>query len=181
MVVNRPILVIVALGAMLMAGPLLGQSAPEPVPSAEVPSVALPADLDRVLRDYERAWRAGDAAALAALFAEDGFVLQSNRPPIRGRSAIRTAHEGNSGGPLRLRALAFSTAETIGYIVGAYGYGDGPGDTGKFTLTLRRMPGEPWLIFSDMDNANAPPRQRNVQNSPPPTAPPATGTHPAVN
>ncbi|WP_425478815.1 YybH family protein [Dokdonella koreensis] len=158
-----------------MAGPLLGQSAPEPVPSAEVPGVALPADLDRVLRDYERAWRAGNAAALAALFAEDGFVLQSNRPPIRGRSAIRTAYEGNSGGSLRLRALAFSAGETTGYIIGAYGYGDGPGDTGKFTLTLRRAPGEPWLIFSDMDNANAPPRQRSAPGTPSPAELPAAG------
>lgn len=171
MAMNRSILLGVFLGSVLVTGPLLAQDAPAPAPSAEVPSITLPPELDRVLRDYERAWRASDAAALAALFAEDGFILQSNRPPIRGRSAIRAAYEGNSGGPLRLRALAFSTTEAIGYIVGAYGYGDGPGDTGKFTLTLRRAPGEPWLIFSDMDNANAPPRQRNAQNSPAPTQP----------
>jgi len=30
---------------------------------------------------------------------------------------------------------------------------------GKYTLTLRRTPGGPWLIFSDMDNGNQPPRQ----------------------
>lgn len=171
MVMNRSILMGVALGLLLVAGPLLGQDAPTPATSTAAASVALPPELDRVLRDYERAWRAGDATALAALFAEDGFVLQSNRPPIRGRPAIRAAYEGNGGGPLRLRALAFSAGETIGYIIGAYGYGDGPGDTGKFTLTLRRTPGEPWLIFSDMDNANAPPRQLNAQSSPSPTQP----------
>ena len=108
-----------------------------------------------MLRDYERAWPAGDAAALAALSTADGFILQSNCPPARGRAAIRAAYEDQGGAPLRLRALAFSAGDTIGYIVGAYGYGAGPGDTGKFTLTLRRKAGEPWLIFSDMDNANA--------------------------
>src|SRR3546814_2762536 len=89
----------------------------------EIPDVTLPPELDRVLRDYERAWRAGDAAALASLFTEDGFILQSNRPPIRGRSAIQATYEDQGeGGPLRLRALAFTTADTIGYIIGAYSY-----------------------------------------------------------
>ncbi|WP_139381631.1 nuclear transport factor 2 family protein [Pseudoxanthomonas indica] len=118
----------------------------------------LPAELDRVLRDYERAWRAGDAAALASLFAEDGFVLQSNQPPVRGRAAIQAAYEEQGGAPLRLRALAYAVDDTTGYIIGAYGYGDAPGDMGKFTLTLRRAPGGQWLIFSDMDNMNALPK-----------------------
>ena len=157
----RFFLAVVVLGLMWVAMPVLGQNAPKPATPKEIPSVILPPELDRVLRDYERAWRAGDAAALAALFAEDGFILQSNRPPVRGRKAIQAAYEGGGGGPLRLRALAFHTEVTIGYIVGAYGYGDGPGDTGKFTLTLRRTPGQPWLIFSDMDNQNAPAKQRN--------------------
>lgn len=158
---NHPFLAVAVLCLMSATGPSLAQDAPKPATPAEVPSVTLPPELDRVLRDYERAWRVGDAAALAALFAEDGFILQSNRPPVRGRKAIQAAYEGGSGGPLRLRALAFHTEATTGYIVGAYGYGDGPGDTGKFTLTLRRTPGQPWLIFSDMDNQNAPPKQRN--------------------
>src|SRR5215217_3265749 len=102
-----------------------------------LPSVELPSELDRVLRDYERGWRAGDAAGLAGLFAEDGFVLQGGRPPVRGRAAIQSAYTGQAGGPLRLRALAYATADTVGYVLGAYGYGDTPGDIGKFTLTLR--------------------------------------------
>ncbi|HJR72480.1 MAG TPA: SgcJ/EcaC family oxidoreductase [Luteimonas sp.] len=150
---------------MLATSPLPAQNAPEPAKPTELPSVALPPQLDRVLRDYERAWRAGDAAALAALFAEDGFVLQSNRPPVRGRAAIRAAYENQGGGPLRLRALAFAEGDATGYIIGAYGYGDKPGDMGKFTLTLRRASGEPWLIFSDMDNQNAAPKPRASKKS----------------
>ncbi|CAM0118050.1 hypothetical protein SMG44B_100053 [Stenotrophomonas maltophilia] len=34
------------------------------------------------------------------------------------------------------------------------------GDTGKFTLMLKREWDGPWLIFSDMDNSNARPRAR---------------------
>lgn len=159
---SRPTLAFAVLGLMLATGPLLGQNAHEPAKPTQLPSVALPPELDRALRDYERAWRAGDAAALASLFAEDGFVLQSNRPPARGRPAIQAAYEGQGGGPLRLRSLAFAAGNTTGYIIGAYGYGDAPGDTGKFTLTLHRAPGQPWLIFSDMDNQNAPPKSQRA-------------------
>ncbi|MCR6703013.1 MAG: nuclear transport factor 2 family protein [Dokdonella sp.] len=176
--VTRFVLASIVLGFGVAAASLHATDLPRPTPSAEVPDVALPPELDRVLRDYERAWRAGDAAALAALFTEDGFILQSNRPPTRGRAAIRAAYEGQGGAPLRLRALAFSAGDTIGYIIGAYGYGDGPGDTGKFTLTLRRKPGEPWLIFSDMDNANAAPHR---PSTPTPSEPLRQDTGPAKN
>lgn len=149
------------LGLMLATGPNFGQGGSESSKAQAHPDVALPSELDRVLRDYERAWRAGDAKALAALFAEDGFVLQGNRPPVRGRAAIQAAYEGQGEAPLRLRALAYSAEGSNGYIIGAYGYGNAPGDMGKFTLTLRRAPGGPWMIFSDMDNLNAPPPKRS--------------------
>lgn len=160
---SRFILAAAVLGLMLTATSLRGQSAPEPATSAELPDVALPAELDRVLRDYEHAWRAGDATALAPLFAEDGFVLQSNRPPVRGRPAIQAAYKNQAGGPLRLRALAFAVGDTMGYVIGTYGYGNSPSNTGKFTLTLRRTPGEPWLIFSDMDNLNTASKKTNAR------------------
>lgn len=126
--------------------------------SDTLPSVALPPALDRVLRDYERAWRARDVPALMALFTEDGFVLQPGRAPVRGRAALARAYEGQGGGALRLRALAFAQADTVGYVIGAYGYGNAPGDEGKFTLTLRRARDGRWLIASDMDNGSKPSR-----------------------
>jgi ketosteroid isomerase-like protein len=166
---RQSLTVSIAAALMGLAQPLAAQVTTPQVQSdsgkaAQLPSVELPPALDRVLRDYERGWRAGDAAGLAALFAEDGFVLQGGRPPKRGRAAIQSAYTGQSGGPLRLRALAYATADSVGYIIGAYGYGDSPGDVGKFTLTLRRSPEGKWLIYSDMDNGSQPPRR--------PTSPP---------
>ena len=155
---SHPLTGVVMLGLLLVAGPLSAHGVPEPTPAPGLAYVALPPELDRVLRDYERTWRAADATALAALFAQDGFVLQGNRPPLRGRAAIQAAYEGQGGASLRLRALAYSAGDTRGYIIGTYGYGDTPADMGKFTLTLRRAPGEPWLIFSDLDNPTAPPK-----------------------
>jgi ketosteroid isomerase-like protein len=122
----------------------------------EPPTVPLPPEIARVLTDYEVAWQAKSAAALAALFAEDGFVLASNKPPVRGRSAIEQHYTGQ-GGPLALRAFAFSTDGATGYILGGYARKVGEPDIGKFTLTLRLDETGRWLIVSDMDNGNARP------------------------
>ena len=139
-----------------------------PAPAAMPVSVTLPPDLDRVLRDYERAWRSGDASKVAALFAADGFVLQNGRAPIRGRAAIDSAYSGQASGGLRLRAFAYAASDTVGFILGAYSYGDAKGDQGKFTVTLRRPRNGQWEIFSDMDNFNQPRRQAAPSAPPPP-------------
>lgn len=157
---RRTRLAMIFCSALLLASPTIAHDAENAKPAQPLPDAALPAPLDRVLRDYEQAWRGGDARALAALFAEDGFVLQSNQPPVRGRTAIEAAYAGQGGSPLRLRALAYAVEGNTGYIIGAYSYGNNVGDTGKFTLTLKRVDDGPWLIFSDMDNTSAPPRAR---------------------
>jgi hypothetical protein len=106
-----------------------------------------------VLRDYEKEWSGRSPSGLAGLFTEDGFVLQPGHPPVRGRAGIMAAYD-RSGGPLALRALAFATADTVGYIVGAYASTAGEPDIGKFILLVRRARGGPWRIAADMDNGN---------------------------
>src|SRR5688572_28223433 len=68
----------------LWAGAQPPQAADAPMPQV----VSLPPAFDRVLRDYEAAWRDGDGPRLAALFTEDGFALQNGSPIRRGRAAI---------------------------------------------------------------------------------------------
>jgi ketosteroid isomerase-like protein len=127
-----------------------------PAAGSEPPSVTLPAPLDRVLTDYESAWQRKDPAGLAALFAEDGFVLSSGVPAVRGRTAIEKHYTGQ-GGPLSLRAFAYSTEGSTGYIIGGFARQKGEADIGKFTLTLRKGAYGRWLIVSDMDNGNSRP------------------------
>lgn len=119
-------------------------------------SVELPPALARVLTDYEAAWQAKDAAALARLFVEDGFVLSRGTPPVRGRAAIEEHYQGH-GGPLSLRALAWAGEGPVAYVIGAYARDKGAPDIGKFTLTLRRDDDGRWRIVSDMDNGNSRP------------------------
>ena len=134
---------------LLVASSAAGQ---QETPAAQ-PSVTLPPELARVLTDYEAAWSKKDPAALAALFAEDGFVLSGGRPPVRGRAAIQQHYTGQ-GGPLSLRAFAYATEGGVGYILGGYTDAAGKPDMGKFTLTLKKGAAGRWLIMSDMDNAN---------------------------
>ncbi len=142
-----------AAGAALAAIALLAAARASAQESPPPSSVALPAELARVLTDYEAAWEKKDASALAALFTEDGFVLSSGATPVRGRAAIEK-HYAGAGGPLALRAFAFETREDVGYILGGFARKAGEPDAGKFTLTVKRGAGGRWLIASDMDNGN---------------------------
>lgn len=143
---RRLIPVLVALGSVTTAGA-------QPSELATEPSVQLPPELARVLRDYETAWGAKDARALAQLFADDGYVLPNGSAPVKGRAAIERHYTG-SGGPLFLRAFNYAVEGSVGYILGGYTGEKGRPDVGKFTLTLRKGADGRWLIVSDMDSPN---------------------------
>jgi ketosteroid isomerase-like protein len=113
-------------------------------------SVTLPVSIARVLTDYEAAWRAKDAAALARLFADDRVVVPNACPPVKGRQRVQECYAG-SGGPLFLRAVAHNTDGALGYIIGAYRDEENGPDRGKFTLTIAKDADGCWLIVADMD------------------------------
>lgn len=130
------------------------QSQAAGAPTQELPRVELPSDLDRVLRDYETSWEAGDGPGLAALFTEDGFILRPGHPPTRGRSAIADAYSATAVGALALWAYDYSVDGGLGYIIGGWGSAPAGPAHGKFVLVLEKGPNGAWLIKSDMDNAN---------------------------
>ena len=136
-------------------------TAQSPPATAPMPaSVTLPPELDRVLRDYEKAWMANDPAAVAALFAPDGYALPSGSPPARGADPIRATYARSIGSPLSLRAFAYAQSGELAYILGGFAFASTAGnpDFGKFTLVLVRGGDGRWLIAADMDNANRPMR-----------------------
>ena len=143
---------IVAL-TVVIAGAQAGAQTPQASPDTQMPSViSLPPAFDRVLRDYESAWRDGDGSRLAALFTEDGFAVQNGSPIRRGRDAI-AGGVTKPGGTLQLSAYAYSSSGTVGYIVGGYRYPTTVGAGGRFVLALRAGPDGRWLIAADLDNS----------------------------
>jgi ketosteroid isomerase-like protein len=167
------ILMAAALAVASVLQPVIAQ---RPAPSAilqAVPSaITLPPALDRVLRDYERAWRDGNGPGLAALFTDDGFAVQSGSPIRRGRAAIAQGIT-RPGGDLQLTAYAFSVSGTVGYIVGGYRYPQSTGPGGRFVLALRMGPDGRWLIAADLDNSGA------AAITAPPAAPVVAAASPA--
>ena len=154
--VTMPVTLVAAVVVLLTPFASAAQD-PRPAPPASAPAevapppVTLPPALDRVLRDYEAAWRDGDGARLAALFTEDGFAVQSGSPMARGRAAIASNITG-PGGALQLTAYAYSVSDSVGYIVGGYGYPQTSGPGGRFVLALRLGTEGRWLIAADLDN-----------------------------
>lgn len=143
---------IVPLGIVpaISADALTAVQAPQ-APEAAPAAIVLPPAFDRVLRDYEAAWRDGDGPRLAALFTEDGFAVQSGSPIRQGRAAI-AAGITKPGGALQLTAYSYSSSGNVGYIVGGYRYPASVGPGGRFVLALRSDPGGRWLIAADLDN-----------------------------
>ena len=144
----RSVTLLLMVAGLGLSPTVAGAQATDPLGLAPV---VLPPALDRVLRDYEVAWASGDGKRLAAVFTEDGFALTSGALPIRGREAI-AASITRPGGSLQLRAFAWSTSDSVGYIVGGYRYPQTEGPGGKFLLALRKS-ADRWLIAADMDNA----------------------------
>jgi len=132
---------------------LLSMTLPTQAQDNQISEVKLPADLDRVLRDYEKGWQGRDAQALAAIFTPDGFILRPGHRMVRGRDNIEESY-ATSGGPLHLRAYDYAISDSIGYIIGGYGISPESPDFGKYVLTLRKLEDGKWYIVSDMDNGN---------------------------
>ncbi len=149
----RPILVALV-GFLIVAGALFMPQDSASQHRAGMPAVVdLPPELDRVLRDYEKGWRANDEKALAGLFTTDGFILRPRHQPVRGRQQITEAYR-SSGGPLHLHAFAYEVADSVGYIIGGFKTSPDQPDAGKFILALRKGDDGQWMIAADMDNGN---------------------------
>ncbi|HEY7568172.1 MAG TPA: DUF4440 domain-containing protein [Gemmatimonadaceae bacterium] len=146
----RRIRLLVAVTMVALPNIASGQEKTVPPP---LPSIALPPDLDRVLRDYEKAWKASDANGLAALFADGRVVMTNSGRAVRGREGVRQMYS-NGGGPLVLRAMAYAADDTVAHIIGGYTLRPGEGDAGTFVLALVRSRGGPWLIAADMDRSH---------------------------
>jgi ketosteroid isomerase-like protein len=125
---------------------------------------------EAAIRAVNPAWfaahKAGDADALAALYADDAVLNIPGVPAIRGRAAIREAFVSDIAG-MRAAGLAnnqgaspeFGVSGDLGWEWNTFTVTDAAGatvDEGKYVTVYARRGGK-WLIVRDIWNSDRPP------------------------
>jgi len=109
---------------------------------------------------WQSAFDAGDSAALAALYAEDGALMPPNSNTVIGRAAIEAfwADFQASGIGGEIKDTEVYAHGDDGYTVGAYTVSDAGGttiDEGKYVVIWRHVDGK-WQMHRDIWNSNLP-------------------------
>src|SRR5262245_63868747 len=97
---------------------LVSESATKLLVAPTLPEVALPAEIDLVIREWERVTKAPVPTSLAALFTADGLLAQANGW-ARGTAAIRGAAAHFEPEDFRVRAHAISVVDTVAMVTGS--------------------------------------------------------------
>lgn len=131
-------------------------------------AAAASADEDAIraqTRSWEQAYNAGDAKAVAALYAEDALLLPPGTPGVRGGAAIAEFLSKDIAGAKAGGVVMVIDPKTDVGVSGDTGWESGTYkatvngavvETGKF-LSVSRKQGGKWLYIRDTWNADAPP------------------------
>lgn len=148
--------VIVAVGLIALAG---CQKAVEDTTADE-------AEIAKSAPAWAAAYNAGDADALAAMYAEDATLQPPGAPSATGRDAIRaffavdTANSKAAGVTMNIpQAGAIDVSGDLAYEAGTYSVTDASGatvDTGKYIGVFQKRDGK-WLYIRDTWNSDGPP------------------------
>lgn len=106
-------------------------------------------DLQAFWNIYAAAYRAGDAAACAAMFALDAELHSPYAPPARGRAAIEALHsiwtQDGGGADKQMTVIDAGSSGDLAWCLAAYSEGEASGD-GISLGILERRAGKDWLI-----------------------------------
>jgi uncharacterized protein (TIGR02246 family) len=157
----------VAVGIFALAGAMTGMA------HAASPASADETAIRAQTTSWEKAYNAGDAKAVAALYAEDALLLPPGASGVRGRAAILDFFTKDIAGAKAAGAVFVLDPKTDVGVSGSMGWESGTYkatvkgavvETGKFLSVSRKKDGK-WLYLRDTWNADAPPA--------PPAPPPA--------
>jgi len=111
---------------------------------------------------WEEAYNAGDAAGVAAVYAEDATVMAPNMDPVTGREAIQALMQaGFDAAPGFTNTLETTSLEVAGDMaieVGRYVATDPDGghvDHGPYMAAWKKADGE-WKLAADIWNSGMP-------------------------
>jgi uncharacterized protein (TIGR02246 family) len=119
---------------------------------------------------WARAAKAGDGAAIAALYTSDAILLPPGEPMVKGEAAKKYWVDFTNGfsGPTELNTMAVEGGGDVATAIGTYtmtltprktGAKPLPTEEGKYLEVLKRQDDGSWKIIYDMWSPNAAPKK----------------------
>jgi len=116
--------------------------------------------IQRLNDQFVAAFNKGDAAAMAAMYAPDAYVLPAGADMLQGRAAIQNfwAQTAQQLGDAKLTTLdVLPLGRTAAREIGTFSFkskGQNPQDiVGKYAVVWRKIGGQ-WLLATDIWNMN---------------------------
>jgi len=124
------------------------------------------ADADAAIRagsqNWATAWNAADAAALAALYAEDAIVMAPGEEPAQGAAAIEKHFlrglEASPGSLNKIETLEVMASGDWAVEVGRFVVDSKEGkhlDHGRYVAVWKKVDGN-WMLYRDIWNSSMP-------------------------
>ena len=148
-----------AAGCIALAAALAGYTNPATAASADEAAIRAQTT------NWAKAYNAGDAKAVAALYADDAILLPPGAPGAKGREAILAFFTKDIAGSQAAGAVFVVSPKTDVGVSGNMGWESGTYtatvkgtvvEAGKF-LSVSRKKGGKWLYVRDTWNADAAP------------------------
>lgn len=120
--------------------------------------------INSAVQSFGDAFRRGDAAAVAALYAEDATLLPPGSPVTKGRDAIREFWQGAMSVGVReakLETVEVESRDDLAYEVGRFEMamqppgGERAEVTGKYVVVWKRE-ADGWRMHVDIWNSDGP-------------------------
>lgn len=130
-----------------------------PLPAfAQAGATDMRAQIEKMDRAWQTAYNAGDAAAVAALYTEDGKVMAPGNATVSGRTAIQAffAKDLTGGAKNALTLEEVFGGGDFAIEVGSFVATGADGahlDHGMFTTVYKKVGGE-WKIYRDTWNSS---------------------------
>src|SRR5688572_4757278 len=143
-----------------------GDTTPEQTTAPATATPADPAPINNLRSQYLTAFNAGDAAAVAALYADDATSMPDHHPAIDGKAAIQDYLQGMFAQHTASITITPSDTEITGDIAHEHGTfsmtvtpkagGSAMTENGKYLVVFKRQADGSWKIHHDVDNAAGP-------------------------
>jgi len=148
------------LSAIVLAAACGGSSNPAATPGDTAP-------IDEARNQYIAAYNAGDAAAVAALYADDAISMPDHHAALTGKAEIESYLRDTFGKYNSNITITPGETEVMGDVAHEHGTftvsmtpkdgGNAMTDTGKYLVILKRGSDGRWLLHHDIDNTDVPP------------------------